>query len=78
MLISRSVSFYHMGFTYVIPRDGFVYKILGKHVHEDVIKLIKSGSIPLAYLKTKMPAGDHQSQKLFVDVFHNEVSICHT
>ena len=78
MSMSRSRSFHQEGYTYVIPLDGFVYKILGEHAHEKVVQLVKAGKIPLAYLKTKMPAGNHQSRELVVKVFENEEVKCHS
>jgi len=76
MSMSRSRSFHQEGYTYVIPLDGFVYKILGEHAHEKIIRLVKTGQIPLAYLKTKVPAGNPESRELIIDVFENKEVKC--
>jgi hypothetical protein len=78
MLISRSRSFRHKGFTFVNPRNGFVYKILGNHAHEDIIRLIKLGEIPLSYLKTTMPAGNHESREHIIGAFEDKDAKCHS
>ena len=78
MSMSRSRSFHQDGFTYVIPRTGFIYKILGEHAHEEVISLVKAGKIPLAYLKTKMPAGNHRCREHIVNAFEDKEAVCHS
>ena len=78
MSVSRSRTFRQGGFTYVNPRNGYVYKIIGDHAHVKVIQLIKSGDIPLAYLKRRMPAGNHDSRELIVNAFEDMEAQCHT
>ena len=78
MSISRSRTFRQDGFTYVNPRNGYVYKLLGDHAHVKVIQLIKAGKIPVAYLKKRMPAGNHNSRELVVNAFEDEEAKCHT
>ena len=78
MSVSRSRTFRQGGFTYVNPRNGYIYKIVGDHAHVKVIQLIKSGAIPLAYLKRRMPAGNHESRELIVNAFEDKEAKCHT
>ena len=72
MSMLRSRSFRQDGFTFVIPLTGFIYKIQGDHAHLEIIQLIKSGAIPLAYLKVKMPAGNHNSREHIVSAFEDK------
>jgi len=65
----RSRTFRQDGFTYVNPRNGYVYKLLGDHAHVKVIQLIKAGKIPVAYLQVPIPKGNHESRELIVNAF---------
>ncbi len=76
MSMSRSRLFHQDGFTYVVPRDGFVYKILGEHAHDRVIQLVKAGEIPVAYLRVPIPKGNHESRELIANAFEDEDSPC--
>lgn len=72
----RSRSFKQGGFTYVNPRDGFVYKLMGDHAHDEVIQLIKTGKIPVAYLREQIPKGNHDSRECIISAFEDEDSPC--
>jgi hypothetical protein len=78
MSVSRSKTFRQDGFTYVNPRDGYIYKIIGDHAHVEVIQLIRAGEIPVAYLQVPIPKGNHDSRELIVNAFEDEEAKCHT
>ena len=69
MSVSRSRTFRQDGFTYVNPRNGYIYKIIGDHAHAEIIQLIKAGKIPVAYLQVPIPKGNHESRELIVNAF---------
>ena len=69
---SRARSFKEGGFTYVVPKDGFVYMVEGEHVHTEIIQAIKRGEIPCAYLREKIPAGNHTCRSFIKDVFKED------
>jgi hypothetical protein len=69
---SISISFREEGFTYVNPRNGYLYKVLGVHEHQEIINQIKHGAIPVPFIKRNIGKGDHKCREFIMNRFKED------